>query len=126
LIQRVANTNTGGGSGVDESALNEIHERINNLANELDNLRNEFSKWLKDIQDQLNNKADLNQLGELERSLMERFDNIVKGLVKQLADKNDTKKALKLLERQLKNLYDLFVSRGGAGDNEDEAMFTKK
>ena len=44
-----------------------------------------------------------------------------------MADKNDTKKALKLLERQLKNLYDLFMSRGGAGsDNEDDAMFTKK
>lgn len=43
-----------------------------------------------------------------------------------MADKNDTKKALKLLERQLKNLYDLFMSRGGNGENEDDAMFTKK
>ena len=67
----------------------------------------------------------MQQLADLDRSIMERIDNIVKGLVKQLADKNDTKKALKLLERQLKNLYDLFVSRGGA-ENEDEAMFTKK
>jgi uncharacterized protein YlaN (UPF0358 family) len=44
--------------------------------------------------------------------LMERMNEIVKALTKQLADKNDTKKALKLLERQLKNLYDLFMSRG--------------
>ena len=60
---------------------------------------------------------------------MERINEIVKALTKQLADKNDTKKALKLLERQLKNLYDLFISRGGAGhnhENEDDAMFTKK
>ena len=40
---------------------------------------------------------------------MDRMNEIVKGLTKQLADKNDTKKALKLLERQLKNLYDLFM-----------------
>jgi len=33
---------------------------------------------------------------------------------------------LKLLERQLKNLYDLFMSRGGHNENEDDAMFTKK
>jgi hypothetical protein len=45
-----------------------------------------------------------------------------------LADKNDTKKALKLLERQLKNLYDLFMSKGlgATHENEDDAMFTKK
>lgn len=57
---------------------------------------------------------------------MERINEIVKALTKQLADKNDTKKALKLLERQLKNLYDLFMSRGGQQANEDDAMFTKK
>ena len=41
--------------------------------------------------------------------IMERINEIVKALTKQLADKNDTKKALKLLERQLKNLYDLLM-----------------
>jgi len=59
---------------------------------------------------------------------MERINEIVKGLTKQLADKNDTKKALKLLERQLKNLYDLFMSKGGGHvhEHDDDAMFTKK
>ena len=57
---------------------------------------------------------------------MERLDNLVKSLIKQLADKNETKKALKLLERQLKNFYDLYVSRVAGGENEEDAMFTKK
>ena len=75
----------------------------------------------------MNTKADLDTLQQLEKSLLERINDIVKALTKQLADKNDTKKALKLLERQLKNLYDLFMSRGaGTSDNEDDAMFTKK
>ena len=69
------------------------------MQNEINNLRNDFSKWIKELQDALNGKADVSQLAELDRSIMERIDNIVKGLVKQLADKNDTKKALKLLER---------------------------
>jgi hypothetical protein len=38
-------------------------------------------------------------LNNLEKMLMERLNDIVKALTKQLADKNDTKKALKLLER---------------------------
>ena len=51
---------------------------------------------------------------------------MVKGLTKQLADKNDTKKALKMLERQLKNLYDIFMQSKGHHENEDDAMFTRK
>ena len=58
---------------------------------------------------------------------MERLNEMCKALSKQFADKNDTRKALKLLEKNLKNMYDLFMSKGGdnAG-NEDDAMFTKK
>jgi hypothetical protein len=78
-------------------------------------MKNEFAKWLIEMQDSLNSKVDMEALSNLENMLMERIIEIVKALTKQLADKNDTKKALKLLERQLKNLYDLFISR--AGDN---------
>ena len=112
---------------IGDEVLKEIQMRINMLMNDVETLKKEFAKWIKDFQDQLNTKADLESLQALEKSLMERINDIVKALTKQLADKNDTKKALKLLERQLKNLYDLFMSRGGAGsDNEEDAMFTKK
>ena len=95
----------------------------------MDNMRNEFARWMKELQDSLNGKADYDALSNLEKMIMERINEIVKALTKQLADKNDTKKALKLLERQLKNLYDVFLSRVGGGhqhENEDDAMFTKK
>ena len=48
--------------------------------------------------------------------------------LKQFADRSETKKALKNLEKQLKNLYDLVMSRlqGGGGEDEDDAMFSKK
>ena len=93
----------------------------------MDNMRNEFARWIKDLQDGLNSKVDYDTLNNLEKMIMERINEIVKALTKQLADKNDTKKALKLLERQLKNLYDVFLSRAGGGhENEDDAMFTKK
>ncbi len=111
---------------IGDEVIKEIQMRINMLIGDVDTLKKEFAKWIKDFQDQLNTKADLESLQSLEKSLMERINDIVKALTKQLADKNDTKKALKLLERQLKNLYDLFMSRGGGSDNEDDAMFTKK
>ena len=62
-------------------------------------MRNEFAKWIKAFQDNLNQKADIDALNNLEKMLMDRLNEIVKALTKQLADKNDTKKAIKLLER---------------------------
>ena len=64
---------------------------------------------------------------QLEKDTMERMNDIVKALTKQLADKNETKKALKLLEKQIKNLYDLIMAnRGKEGGHEDDAMFARK
>jgi hypothetical protein len=46
------------------------------------NLREEFSKWVKDFQDSLNLKADLDTVTLLEKSLMDRLNEIVKALSK--------------------------------------------
>ena len=81
------------------------------------------------MQDGLNRKADYEALNNLERTMLDKLSELVKAFTKQFADKNDTKKALKLMERQLKNLYDLVMSKSGAThthENEDDAMFTKK
>jgi predicted transcriptional regulator len=102
--------------------------KIEYLHHEVENLKNQFSKWIKEMQDGLNKKADMEALKLLEQSLIERLNEMVKALAKQFSDKTDTKKAMKLLERQMKNLYDLYISRGSTGhtDHEDDAMFTKK
>jgi len=109
----------------------DLANKFNALYVEVQQMKNEFARWLKEMQDALNSKADIDALNNLESSFMDRLNEIVKALTKQLADKNDTKKALKLLERQLKNLYDLLMTRGtNSGGhqhgNEDDAMFTKK
>jgi chromosome segregation ATPase len=58
---------------------------------------------------------------------LDRINELLEQLSKKFADKKDTKKALKLLEKQIKNLYDLIMSmRNQGGENEDDAMFTKK
>lgn len=113
------------GPGIDEATLQDIFNRLGALENELDNFKNEFGRWVKDFQDSLNNKADMDTVKALEQSLLDRLNELVKALSKQFADKNDTRKALKLLEKNLKNMYDLFMSKGG-NDQEDDAMFTKK
>ena len=44
----------------------------------------------------------------------------------KFADRGETKKALKELNRQIKNLFDLIQSRGSATERADEAMFGRK
>ena len=97
-------------SGVDEAIVQDLLAKLNALQHEFDSLRNEISKLFRDFQDSLNGKADIEALQNLERLLLERINEILDQLAKRFADKKDTKKALKLLEKQLKNLYDLFMS----------------
>ena len=73
----------------------------------------------------MNEKADFNRLAELEKLLMDKLNDVVHGLTKQLADKAETKKNLKMLEKQLKNLLDVFMQKQSNPD-EDNAMFSKK
>lgn len=94
------------------------------MESDIELIKQEISRWVKDVQDQLNLKTDIDTVKALENSLLERLNEIVKALSKQFADKNDTRKALKLLEKNLKNMYDLFINKGT--DNEDDAMFTSK
>ena len=59
-----------------------MFDRLAQVENELMNLRDEFSKWVKDLQDSLNLKADLDTVTLLEKSLMDRLNEIVKALSK--------------------------------------------
>ena len=76
----------------------------------MNHLRNEFAKWMKEMQDSLNQKADF---ATMDKALQDRLSDIVKALTKQFADKADTRKALKIHEKQFQNLYNLIMSKGG-------------
>ena len=79
---------------------------------------------IQDLYNELLKKADVVSLKALDDNLM-RLNHAVNELVNQFADKVDNDKAHKLLQKNLKNLYDLFMSLKGEG-GEDDAMFTTK
>merc|ERR1712060_917036 len=98
-------------------------QRVSDLEDALNQLRNEFAKRMKELQDSMGMKADFAQM---DKALQDRLADIVKALTKQFADKGDTRKALKIHEKQFQNLYNLIMSKGGTGENEEDAMFSKK
>lgn len=111
------------GGGVSQEAFDALVQRVNDLEMMMANLRDEFAKWIKEFQDNLNQKADFAQM---DKALQDRLSDIVKALTKQFADKGDTRKALKIHEKQFQNLYNLIMTKGGGGENEEDAMFSKK
>ena len=112
--------------GVDESRVEELEKQFKDLDDEFKNFNSEIIKEIKNHQDQINGKPDHTHLEELKEFLLGKIDELLRGFNK-FADKNETKKALKNLEKQLKNLYDLVMSKlQGGGPDEDDAMFSKK
>lgn len=76
----------------------------------------------KDHQSQIDLKADLDTLWTVEAKLLEKIDQVAAALLKKFADKAETKKALKHLEKQIRTLFDLLNNR----EVTDDAMFARK
>lgn len=111
IVNNLPKESGGGTGGVSEERFMELVARVDKLEADLAALRDLFANWQKTFQDELNTKLDKNALAEFESTIMIRLNDIVAALTKQFADKAETKKALKLLERQVKNLYDLCMSK---------------
>lgn len=93
-------------------------------------MKDDYAHSIKSITDSLNQKADRDELAELEARIMEKLNEMLKKLLQQFADNKETKKRFSNVEKNIKNLYDLLMNRtmgpmGGHG-NEEDAMFTKK
>jgi hypothetical protein len=76
------------------------------------------------LYNELIKKADITDMKVLEAGLI-RLNEFLADLKNQFADRIDNDKAHKLLQKNLKNLYDLFMSLKGEG-NVDDPMFTTK
>ena len=109
-----------------EKLISDPRERIMALERRCDNIQVDLNNKVSvsDLYNELLKKADINGLKALEASLL-RLNDLINDLMNQFADKVENDKAHKLLQKNLKNLYDLFMSLKGDG-NEDDPMFTAK
>jgi hypothetical protein len=72
----------------------------------------------------LQKRADIDSLKALEASML-KLNQLFNGLMDRFADRGENDKAHKLLQKNLKNLYDLFMSLKGEGTEEDPMFVTK-
>ena len=79
--------------------------------------------WLKikELEESLNKKASLEKLKELEDMLMQKLREMYEELIKRFADKNETKKSLKFLEKLIRESVSVKVVKDG-----NDAMLARK
>lgn len=112
-------------SNDNDDELKRLAELLAMLQNELNGLKNEVVGGFAQIQSELDRKADREELKDLEARFLDQINELVKTISKRFADKAQNKKEHQDMERQIRNLYDIIMSKG-TGANEDDAMFTKK
>lgn len=71
----------------------------------MNRLTDETGNNFKNHQDQINKKADKQDLDDLEARIMEKINDMIKKLLASFADRADTLKRLAALE---KNVIDIF------------------
>lgn len=86
-----------------------------------------MSKAFTAVQDQLNQKASIEALQDLEQRILDKMNELFSALMGKFVDKAEFKKALLHLDQQLKSLYDMIMSNGGGKvGHEEDAMFAKR
>mmetsp|Transcript_18690 Transcript_18690/g.17801 ORF Transcript_18690/g.17801 Transcript_18690/m.17801 type:complete len:166 (-) Transcript_18690:774-1271(-) len=61
---------------------------------------------------------------DLERRMTERMDDIIRALTKQMADRSDTKRNFKILDKQVHNLFDLLLFYLQGGQTQFQTLFS--
>jgi hypothetical protein len=101
MLEALRNMDRGPGAPGGPS-LNEIKQLI---TAEVEKLKEELLVILRDLMDKLSQKVDKDELWKSEHALLKKLDEVVEALLKKLADKGETKKALVFLEQKVKEIF---------------------
>lgn len=83
--------------------LAKIGERVTGVSSHLDN-------EIKRLYDLIYPKCDTTEVKLIETKVLDKLNDIVENLYKKFADKSDMKHNLKILERQIKNMFELMMN----------------
>jgi DNA repair exonuclease SbcCD ATPase subunit len=103
-------------------------EEFDKLVARVDALEELLNKQLAKLRDDLDSKASLHDLANLQANLMDKLNELMANLENMFADKEGTRKKLAQLEKALKQLHELMknLQTTQSQPTEDDAMFTKK
>ena len=124
--------------GASIQEMERLKETVTSLKKDIDALRNLFNKQNKEVEKQMKFKAELNQLNQLEKVLMDQLNDQMNILNNKIDEAKKIKQQSIKLEQALKKLqefvFDQLAQLGAQGINgmhmpageEEDAMFAKR
>ena len=64
---------------------------------------------MEELREEIRAAFEQNSTAELEVKMIDRMNDVVKALTKSMADRNDTRKNFRVLEKQVKNLFEIVM-----------------
>ena len=98
-----------------------VQQEAKELKEKTDKSSKDLWQKLKELEDNLNKKASIEKLKELEDMLLQKLREMYEEMIKRFADKNETKKSLKFLEKLIRENFSSKVVKDG-----DDAMLARK
>lgn len=117
---------------IDQEKLKNAENNIKTLVRDIDQIKQDLSKKVEEIMKSIYFKCDKVDVNSLETKILDNLDDLVQSMYKKFSDKNETKENLIILDRQIKNLFDLLLNKekqvedSGKNVEEDEAMILRK
>lgn len=125
--------NFGGMGGIDGEKVKEMEDKWKKMGEKIrEDMNSELESLKKDIYTQLKvhdhhftTKVDQSSLEDTHEKFSVQLDKFMQQIQKRFMDKSETKKTFKMFEKQLKNIFEIIVSKFEEADLTD-AMATKK
>lgn len=72
---------------------------------------------MEELREEIRAAFEQNSTAELEVKMIDRMNDVVKALTKSMADRNDTRKNFRVLEKQVKNLFEIVMFQATSNAN---------
>ena len=99
-------------SGVSEVAVLEVKEDIDKTNREISNVKAYFKNAVTELKSKISEKVDDKALNELEDQLTTDIDQTIKSFIRRFAEKQDTKKSIRHIERQIRLIQEVIGTSG--------------
>jgi len=127
-----ASTHSTKHDGFDNEKFKNLDYSVKSLNRDIESVKKDLTKRVEQIMKSIYFKSDKSDVATLESKILDNLEDLVQNMHKKFSDKTETNENLQILDKQIKNLFELVVNREKTVErdikpkDEDEAMLSRK
>lgn len=99
-------------SGVSEAVTMELKNEVDKIMREINNIKAQIKNVTNELKQKIGEKVDDRALNELEDQLTTDIDQTIKSFIRRFAEKQDTKRSIRHIERQIRLIQETMGTSG--------------